>query len=100
MNQISFYYPLHSLSIEGYQVSTELIERVHSGNWNPDYNKNDHNQKNTLAARGYWQAFQAVKESVKKVIGKKSDGTITGTVAEKDREKWYRELFAPSASCK
>lgn len=26
----------HSLSIEGYQVSIELIQKVESGEWNPD----------------------------------------------------------------
>lgn len=88
----------HSLSIEGYRVSPELIERVRSGNWNPDSDKSDRNQRNALAARGYWQAFQAVKESVKKVLGEKSNGTIAGTAAEADHEKWYRELFAPSVA--
>ncbi len=88
----------NSLSIEGYQVSTELIKRVRSGNWNPDSNENDHNQRNALAARGYWQAFQAVKESVKKVLDQKSDGANAGTVADADHEKWYRELFAPSVA--
>ncbi len=88
----------HSLSIEGYRVSPELIERVRSGNWNPDSDKNDRNQRNALAARGYWQAFQAVKESVKKVLGKKSNETIAGTAAEADHEKWYRELFAPGVA--
>lgn len=88
----------HSLSIEGYQVTRELIERVRSGNWNPDSDENDRNQRNALAARGYWQAFQAVKESVGKVLGKKTDGAIAGTVAEADHEKWYRELFAPSVA--
>ena len=87
----------HSLSIEGYQVTTELIERVRSGNWNPDSVENDRNQKNALAARGYWQAFQAVKTSVEKVIGQK-DGTIAGSVAQSDHDKWYRELFAPSVT--
>jgi len=92
----------HSLSIEGYQVTYELIERVRSGNWNPDANENENendlNQKNTLAARGYWQAFQTVKESVKKVIGQKPDGAIAGAVAEADHEIWYRELFAPGVA--
>ncbi|VAW72009.1 hypothetical protein MNBD_GAMMA13-1401 [hydrothermal vent metagenome] len=60
----------HSLSIEGYQVTKELIERVRNGNWNPDSDEHDRNQRNALAARGYWQAFQAVKESVGKVLGK------------------------------
>src|SRR5205823_4541862 len=31
----------HSLSIEGYSVTPELIERVRSGNWNPDENASD-----------------------------------------------------------
>jgi len=84
----------HSLSIEGYQVSPALIERVRSGDWNPDSSKDDNNQRNTMAASGYWQAFQAVKESLKKVLAKES----SGLVAEKDHEKWYRELFSPSVA--
>jgi len=71
---------------------------VRSGNWNPDSDENDRNQRNALAARGYWQAFQAVKESVAKILGKKLDGAIAGTVAEADHEKWYRALFAPSVA--
>jgi len=84
----------HSLSIEGYQVSTELIKRVRSGNWNPDSDENDRDQKNALAARGYWQAFLAVKESLEKVLNKNAAGAVT----EKDHERWYRELFAPSVA--
>src|SRR5262252_194090 len=48
----------HSLSIEGYRVSTELIERVRSGSWNPDANDRDRTERNAMAARGYFQAFQ------------------------------------------
>ncbi len=51
-----------------------------------------------MAAREYLQAFQAVKESVEKIIGKKMDGPIAGAVAAADHEKWYRELFAPSVT--
>jgi hypothetical protein len=53
----------HSLSIEGYRVSVELIERVRSGNWNPEDNEQDRKHADALAARGYWQAFQAVKKA-------------------------------------
>lgn len=84
----------HSLSIEGYRVSRELIERVRAGNWNPDVNEDDRNQRNALAARGYWQAFQAVRYSVQQVLG----GAIAGTVAEEAHRIWYRELFAPSVT--
>jgi len=82
----------HSLSIEGYRVGAELIERVRSGNWNPDAIKADQDQRNALAARGYWQTFKAVKRSIEKVLA----GQNSGTVADKDHGTWYRELFGPS----
>jgi len=82
----------HSLSIEGYRVSAELIDRVRSGNWNPDTNKNDRENRNALAARGYWQAFQSVKQSLKSVLR----GDNPGAVADRDHPHWYRELFGPS----
>ncbi|MBX9786946.1 MAG: Fic family protein [Alphaproteobacteria bacterium] len=82
----------NSLSIEGYRVSPELIERVSKGDWNPDKNERDGELRNVLAARGYWQAFQAVKESLKKVLR----GQNAGLVAENDHGTWYRELFSPS----
>jgi hypothetical protein len=31
----------HSPSIEGYRVSEALIERVRSGNWDPETNRKD-----------------------------------------------------------
>jgi hypothetical protein len=82
----------HSLSIEGYRVSAELIERVRSGNLNPDTDKNDRENRNALAARGYWQAFQAVKQSLNSVLR----GDNPGAVADRDHPSWYRELFGPS----
>ena len=84
----------HSLSIEGYQVSPELIERVRGGNWNPDGDENDREQRNALAARGYWQAYQAVRESIKKVLR----GDNPGLVADDDHRIWYREMFAPGVA--
>ena len=84
----------HSLSIEGYQVSTELIERVRSGAWNPDANPLDLEQRNAMAVRGYWQAYQEVLESIRKVL----QGGNTGEVADHDHSTWYRELFAPSVA--
>ncbi len=84
----------HSLSIEGYRVSTELIECVRSGDWNPENSSKDKKHADALAARGYWQTFQAVKESVKKVLNQEP----AGKVANNDHTRWYRELFAPSVS--
>jgi len=84
----------HSLSIEGYQVSAELIELVRSGDWNPDTVEADKKHRDTLAARGYWLAFQEVRTSVKKCL----EGQNAGQVAERDHAAWYRELFAPSVT--
>jgi fido (protein-threonine AMPylation protein) len=84
----------HSLSIEGYRVSPDLIERVRSGAWNPEVDEGDRERRNAMAARGYWLAFQRVRESIGKVLG----GDNVGAVVEEDHRVWYRELFAPSVT--
>tara|TARA_B100001939_G_scaffold337205_1_gene341232 strand:+ start:12760 stop:14331 length:1572 start_codon:yes stop_codon:yes gene_type:complete len=84
----------HSLSIEGYRVSPELIERVRSGDWNPDAIAKDREQQDALAARGYWQAFQEVKKSVGAVLGNENPGEV----ADNDHGTWYRELFGASVA--
>ena len=58
----------HSLSIEGYSVASELIERVRAGDWAPDKHDADRQSRDALAARGYWQAFQIVKVNVADII--------------------------------
>jgi hypothetical protein len=84
----------HSLSIEGYRVSAALIERLRTGEWDPDNEEDDRLERNALAARGYHEAFEAVTQSVRKVL----DGENPGEVADKDHSVWYRELFAPSVN--
>jgi Fic family protein len=81
----------HSLSIEGYRVSPELIERVMSGAWDPAHHEADRQSRDALAARGYWQAFQKVKGSVSKVLA----GGNAGAIARQDHRDWHRELFEP-----
>jgi len=81
----------HSLSIEGYSVTPKVIDRVRYGNWNPDNDEADRKNRDALAARGYWQAFQAVKEAVGKVIGGENAGALVRTA----HNDWYRELFQP-----
>jgi fido (protein-threonine AMPylation protein) len=82
----------HSLSIEGYRVSHDLIERVRKGSWNPENNIEDLELRNGLAARGYWQAFQAVRKSVSKIL----EGKNIGEVVQEDHSEWYRQMFSPS----
>ncbi len=81
----------HSLSIEGYQVSPELIEKVRSGKWNPEASEEDRKHHDALAARGYFQAFESVKKSLARVL----DGENAGKAANQDHADWYRELFIP-----
>lgn len=84
----------HSLSIEGFRVSPELIERVMSGKWDPRHHEADRQNRDALAARGYWQAFQRVKLSVSKALG----GENAGVIVKDDHREWYRELFEPSVA--
>ena len=81
----------HSLSIEGYRVTAQLIERVRTGRWHPERQVDDRLDRDALAARGYWQAFQAVKESVRRVL----EGEPAGALARTAHGEWYRELIQP-----
>jgi hypothetical protein len=81
----------HSLSIEGYSVTPELLARVQQGNWNPDNHDDDRKSRDALAARGYWQAFQKAKETVSAIIS----GANPGARARAAHMDWYRELFQP-----
>lgn len=81
----------HSLSIEGYRVTPELVERVRSGDWDPDNLDADRQSRDALAARGYWQAFQVVRDDVARIISGDDPVTIVST----SHREWYRELFQP-----
>lgn len=84
----------HSLSIERYRVTPELIAKVSSGEWNTKENEEDRKQRDAMAARGYYQAFSAVKDSIEAIL----EGANAGTQVDKDHGKWYRELFDPSVA--
>jgi hypothetical protein len=80
----------HSLSIEGYRVTPELIEKVRQGSWDPD--GDDKGARDAMAARGYFEAHNAVKESVGAIVR----GHNPGEELRKSHGAWYRALFAPS----
>ena len=84
----------HSLSIEGYRVSRELIERVRNGDWYADAYAPDHEKRAAMAAQGYYEAFKLVRQSIASVL----QGGNPGEVAETDHGTWYRELLGPSVS--
>jgi hypothetical protein len=82
----------NSLSIEGYRVTPDLIERIRGGQWNPDLNPQDQEQASAMAAKGYWEAFRSVENSVRQVLG----GEHAAVVAKHDYQDWYRALFGES----
>lgn len=81
----------HSLSIEGYRVTPALIEQVRAGDWDPDNHDADRQSRDALAARGYWQAFQLVRDAVGEII----DGGAAGALVRTAHRDWYGELFQP-----
>jgi Fic family protein len=80
----------HSLSIEGYRVTSDLIERVASGDWTPDDMDSHRQDRDALAARGYYQAFRLVRGAVERYYQ-----TENPTFVRTDHRTWYRELFSP-----
>jgi len=82
----------HSLSIEGYRVSDALIAKIASGQWNPEGNSEDKNDRNALAAKGYHQSFLEVRNSVLHILEQKEPGEVV----RHDHHDWYRKLFEPS----
>ena len=81
----------HSLSIEGYRVSEELIEKVKNAKWNPDIHLEDQKTGDALNARGYYEAFQAVKKSLEKIF----NGASPAEVVKSDLATWYQSLLTP-----
>ena len=82
----------NSLSIEGYRVTPELIERIRSGRWNPDGDPKDEQAMAAMAAKGYLDAFRMVKKSVARVL----EGASAGRVLREDYSDWYRAMFSES----
>lgn len=82
----------HSLSIEGYRVTPELIQKVATGDWNPDSNDTDAEMKNAMAAHGYWLAHNEVKTTIRNIL----TGTNPGAAFRQDHASWYRNLFSPN----
>jgi hypothetical protein len=95
LDQMDIHYKLdayHSLSIEGYRVTDELINKVRSGSWKPD--GADADSKNALAARGYWQVFMLVKMSISDIF----NGGNSADIVVRDLSVWHSEMFMPCVS--
>jgi hypothetical protein len=82
----------HSLSIEGYRVTATLIEKVRDASWNPDGDEKDRATRDAMAARGYFETHNLVKEDLVRVV----KGGNPGTVCRQALPRWYQALFSPS----
>lgn len=83
----------HSLSIEGYRVTADLITRIREGNWDPDTETN-RPERNALAAKGYNEAFNLVRNGIRKIAGT----TSPASVVNDSIQAWYGALFSASVS--
>lgn len=81
----------NSLSIEGYKITEGLLEKVRSGNWDPKNDEEDQERKNALAARGYYQAYQLLKQSVSSAF----EGEDPAQMYVKNHQSWHFQLFEP-----
>ncbi|HSW18534.1 MAG TPA: Fic family protein [Ramlibacter sp.] len=84
----------HSLSIEGYRVTPDLIRRVAGGDWNEDIHEQDRQSRDAMAAHGYWLAHNEVKASIQKLFA----GANAGDVLKGDHGAWFRAMFSPSVT--
>ncbi|KWT70815.1 hypothetical protein APY03_6571 [Variovorax sp. WDL1] len=84
----------HSLSIEGYRVTPQLIEHVASGKWDEISHEEDRRSRDAMAARGYWLAHNEVIKSIRRIF----DGANPGDVLKGDHGDWFRAMFSPSVT--
>ena len=84
----------HSLSIEGYRVTPELIRRVANGDWNEDAHEQDRQSRDAMAAHGYWLAHNEVKATIQKIFA----GANAGDALKRDHGAWFRAMFSPSVT--
>ena len=81
----------NSLSIEGYRVSEELIEKIASGAFNPEQHDADRQQLDALAALGYWETFKLIRAAV----GRSFDGEDAATIFEREHRNWNVAMCGP-----
>jgi len=82
----------NSLSIEGYQVTPELVEKVRLGKWTPNASAQDREQVAAMAARGYYETFKLVERGISSIL----TGASAADMVTANLHDWYRALFSTS----
>lgn len=86
----------HSLSIERYRVTPELIQRVASGQWDATAQAQE---IAAMAARGYLDAFTLVRDaSVIAYANRKQPAKLVVSTYKNEHQRWFQALFNPSVS--
>jgi hypothetical protein len=89
----------HSLSIERYRVTPELIRRVADEGWAPLTDAADQQQAAAMAARGYLDAFELVRDAAAQVYElRESKPALAGLLFAEKHQSWYQKLFGPSVA--
>jgi len=85
----------NSLSIEGYRVTPDLIEKVRSGLWAPDANAADREMQNAMAAKGYFETYKLVTALIRSTL---QSGESAGELLRRNLAQWHLALFSPSVT--
>jgi len=89
----------HSLSIERYRVTPELIRKIAEEGWDPLNDKDDLKQVAAMAAKGYLDAFELVKDDVVQTYAsRKTDVLLCSRLFSERHQAWYQKLFGPSVN--
>ncbi len=83
----------HSLSIEGYHVTADLIEKIRNGAWDPE--GADRRHRDAMAAKGYFEAYQLVKDFISRTLQRQAKQAGLQGLREA-LSAWYLALFSPS----
>lgn len=83
----------HSLSIEGYRVTPDLIRRISQGDWSPETLQHDKSQRDALAAKGYYDAFNLLQQSLSSAHNNPAQSLLDQL--NQGITSWYRALLQP-----
>ncbi|KAB2922232.1 MAG: cell filamentation protein Fic [Dechloromonas sp.] len=87
----------HSLSIERYRVTPELIRKVAEEGWDPIHDATDQKQVAAMAAKGYLDAFEWVRDAAVQVYEHRTiDPGLAAQLFTAQHQAWYQKLFRPS----
>lgn len=87
----------HSLSIERYRITPELIRKIAEGHWTPETDPADKQQTEALAAKGYLNAFSLLREDAEHVFLERHRNTKLASQRFAERHQaWFQKLFGTS----